>query len=220
MIHLFNSLISGNSHTLYFSYKQASDAITKRKEQQEKTAAAARGGRGGRGGTVVRGAHKPIGRSYQAVMQTVSNWKLCIQTIVTWLMVILMDTIGSQLVCSLDWLIEQEAAIACCYLYLLQEALWGICKQLIQNRSVYQSWKEWDPRVYWKKLGPTTWYWQRATTNPTHAWAALSGYCSPSWRPLAYHQGDCRNFIRTRLGQGAICYRDICYGKDAFQTLH
>ncbi|CDH60942.1 antiviral helicase [Lichtheimia corymbifera JMRC:FSU:9682] len=56
------------------AYKQASDAITKRKEQQEKTAAATRGGgRGGRGGAVARGSHKPIGRSYQAVMQTDRN---------------------------------------------------------------------------------------------------------------------------------------------------
>lgn len=62
------------TQNVFSSYKQASDAITKRKEQQEKTAAATRGGgRGGRGGAVARGSHKPIGRSYQAVMQTVNT---------------------------------------------------------------------------------------------------------------------------------------------------
>ncbi|KAI8148032.1 NUC185 domain-containing protein [Fennellomyces sp. T-0311] len=58
-------------------YKQASDALTKRKEQLDKSAGArggsARGGsgRGGRG--VARGSHKPIGRSYQAAMQSDRN---------------------------------------------------------------------------------------------------------------------------------------------------
>ncbi|KAI9317442.1 NUC185 domain-containing protein [Dichotomocladium elegans] len=61
------------------AYKAASDALTKRKEQREGTGGAgARGGRGGarggaRGGTVARGSHKPIGRSYQAAMQTDRN---------------------------------------------------------------------------------------------------------------------------------------------------
>lgn len=54
------------------SYKKAQDAMTKRKEQIEKSSGNnnVRGGRGGRGGA--RGGGKPMGRSYHAAMQTVS----------------------------------------------------------------------------------------------------------------------------------------------------
>ncbi|KAG1239970.1 hypothetical protein G6F68_018118 [Rhizopus microsporus] len=55
------------------SYKKAQDAMTKRKEQIEKSSGNnnVRGGRGGRGGA--RGGRKPIGRSYHAAMQTDRN---------------------------------------------------------------------------------------------------------------------------------------------------
>lgn len=45
--------------------------MLKRKEQVDKSSgnASTRGGRGGRGGA--RGGSKPVGRSYQAAMQTV-----------------------------------------------------------------------------------------------------------------------------------------------------
>ncbi|KAG1176306.1 hypothetical protein G6F70_005554 [Rhizopus microsporus] len=56
-------------------YKKAQDAMTKRKEQIEKSSGNSntRGGRGGRGGAVSRGGGKPIGRSYHAAMQTDRN---------------------------------------------------------------------------------------------------------------------------------------------------
>ncbi|KAI9494833.1 NUC185 domain-containing protein [Zychaea mexicana] len=52
-------------------YKAASDALSKRKEQRETSGGGRGGARGGRG--VVRGSHKPIGRSYQASMQSDRN---------------------------------------------------------------------------------------------------------------------------------------------------
>ncbi|KAG1466814.1 hypothetical protein G6F46_001870 [Rhizopus delemar] len=54
-------------------YKKAQDAMTKRKEQIEKSSGNnnVRGGRGGRGGA--RGGGKPMGRSYHAAMQTDRN---------------------------------------------------------------------------------------------------------------------------------------------------
>ncbi|KAI7863702.1 NUC185 domain-containing protein [Spinellus fusiger] len=52
------------------SHKVASDALAKRKDQRE---VSTRGARGGRGGTVVRGANKHTGRSYQAGLQTDRN---------------------------------------------------------------------------------------------------------------------------------------------------
>ena len=64
-------IITKTDFFVLYRYKAASDALTKRKEQLEKSEG--RGGRGGaRGGRgVVRGSHKPIGRSYQAAMQSV-----------------------------------------------------------------------------------------------------------------------------------------------------
>lgn len=53
-----------------FSYKNASDALSKRKDPKE--AAAQRGGRGGRGGMVAKAPARAPGRSFQSMQQTVS----------------------------------------------------------------------------------------------------------------------------------------------------
>jgi antiviral helicase SKI2 len=50
--------------------------MLKRKEQVDKSSgvsANARGGRGGRGGAMTRGGSRPMTRSYQSSMQTVST---------------------------------------------------------------------------------------------------------------------------------------------------
>ncbi|KAI8878004.1 antiviral helicase [Backusella circina FSU 941] len=72
-------IVGANEHKLSTAgYRKAQDAMSKRKEQVEKSSGGgggggrgggARGGRGGRGG----GSIKPMGRSYQSAMQTDRN---------------------------------------------------------------------------------------------------------------------------------------------------
>lgn len=56
--------------TLPSSYKNASDALSKRKDPKE--LASQRGGRGGRGGMAVKAPSRAPGRSFQSMQQTVS----------------------------------------------------------------------------------------------------------------------------------------------------
>lgn len=73
-------IVAANENKLNSAgYKAASDALMKRKEQREVSTGGgggrggAAGGRGGRGGARGGAGHKPVGRSYQAALQTDRN---------------------------------------------------------------------------------------------------------------------------------------------------
>ncbi|KAI8584384.1 hypothetical protein K450DRAFT_219603 [Umbelopsis ramanniana AG] len=68
---LFKIVAANEKKLSTVNYKNASDALSKRKDPKE--AAAQRGGRGGRGGMVVKAPARTPGRSFQSMQQTDRN---------------------------------------------------------------------------------------------------------------------------------------------------